>query len=461
MALLTGEAASSALAFVITILLARRLTDEGFGRLAFVQAMMVYFTLFMDMGLATFGAREIARNPQRTNFYVGAIFGLRLILATIVAIPFAVAVYFWPLSMEMRWLCWGSALALFTQALNPEFAFQGSEKMSGIAAWRVLVHAFQLLLIVVLVMDREQLRIVPLLRFAAEALTLAILAAWFFRRGMRPHFAWLPGEWRRFLKESMVMAASLVVIKLYYTFDTFMLGIIDQPEAVGWYNAAYKIILLFIGLASLIQTVFAPHFSRSWNDYKVLDYITQQFGQLLFFIASLISGLLILFKESIIISIFGMSYIKASAALELLAISMFFVFLCTIWMAPLLYIGKQKYYFRVVTTGAIANIFLNLLLIPSFSFRGAAWATILSNAIIFILGLHIYVKHTEMSVSLKKLRLWILSFIFIFFLMPFIITTRFLIVGYVFYFIIYIYLNKNQILMVLKNFEKPNLFFKA
>ena len=103
--LFSGEAVSSILAFVITILLARRLTDEGFGRLAFVQSIMVYLALVMDMGLGTFGAREIARRPESLAEYSSAIFSLRLLLGAAVALPFAVIVAVWPMPAEMRWLC--------------------------------------------------------------------------------------------------------------------------------------------------------------------------------------------------------------------------------------------------------------------------------------------------------------------------------------------------------------------
>ncbi len=389
-ALLSGEAASSALAFVITILLARRLTDEGFGRLAFVQAMMVYFTLFMDMGLSTFGAREIARNPERVNFFSGAIFSLRLILAVVVAIPFAMAVYFWPLSSEMRWLCWGSALGLFTQALNPEFAFQGKEKMSGISAWRVLVHGFQLLLVLALIIDRDQLRIVPLLRFAAEALTLVILAFWMLRRGLRPQIAWLPWHWRQFLKESMVMAASVVVIKLYYTFDTFMLGVLDRPEAVGWYQAAYKICLLFNGVTVLIQVAFAPYFSKFFLEPERMVKVISKYGLILTFLGGVTVIPLLILNKEIITLVYGASFIHAADSLVFLSLSLYGTFIYSIFMSPMLYSGRQKKYLFLLIVSTCINMILNVALIPFLSQIGAAIAVSISSLCLVMLSAYAY-----------------------------------------------------------------------
>jgi O-antigen/teichoic acid export membrane protein len=391
--LFSGEAISSALAFVITILLARRLSDEGFGRLALVQSVMVYLTLFMDMGLGTFGAREIARYPDRLGAYAGSIFSLRLLLSLIVAVPFAAAVAFWPMPAEMRWLCWGSALGLFTQALNPEFAFQGSERMSGIAAWRVLVHAFYLLLIFVLVAGRGQLWAVPFLRFAAEAFTLLLLGTWLFRsRGQVPAFTWQPGIWRGYLRESLVMAASVVVIKLYYTFDTIMLGIMDKPEAVGWYQAAYKVVLLFNGATVLVQVAFAPYFARFWQDPGQMVKVMTRYAIILVYLGSIASLPLILLHEELIGMIYGTGYAGAANILSLLSISLYGVFLYSIFLGPLLYSGRQKKYLLFLSIAAGLNILFNLLLIPAFSLIGAATAVILSSICLLVIVAVDYVR---------------------------------------------------------------------
>ena len=419
--LLSGEVVSSALAFVITILLARRLSDEGFGRLAFVQSIMVYFTLTMDMGLATFGAREIARQPDKLAMYVGNIFSLRLLIALVISVPFAIAVALLPIQMEMRWLCWASTIGLFTQALNPEFAFQGSERMNGIAAWRVLVHTFYLILIFVIIIGRAQLWAVPLLRFAAEAMTILLLGVLLLRNRERlPMFTWQPAIWRGYLRESLVMAASVVVIKLYYTFDTIMLGIMDKPEAVGWYQAAYKVVLLFIGIAGLIQIAFAPLFSRFWRDRMKLEEITLRFGILLLFVSSLIAGILIIFHHCIINITFGLAYAQAGIGLELLAWSMLFVFFDTIFMAPLLYINRQNYYLIIVCVGAAVNILLNLIMIPRYSFIGAAVATIFSNALIFILAVGAFYKAVNQARAIKHILIWIIILLICFILLSFI-----------------------------------------
>jgi len=385
-ALFIGEAVSSGLAFLITILLARRLGDEGFGRLAFVQAMMVYFTLLTDMGLSTFGAREIARMPEKAAEIAGRIFSIRLTFALVLIVLFSAGLWFYPVPAEMKWLCFGSILALLTQALNPEFAFQGTERMSGIAAWRIGVHAFYLLMIFFLVGGRSDLWQVPFYRLAAESIVILLLAwiTWrFLRSGARWRFQ--PAVWKSYLKESAVMAASVVVIKLYYTFDTFMLGIMDRPEAVGWYNAAYKIVFLFNGITVLVQIAFAPQFSRYFMDKEEMQNILEKYGFLLTYLGAISSIPLIIVNKELIGLIYGIKYFGAEEPLLYLSLSLYLVFLFSIFLSPMLYSGKQRKYLKYLFIGAIINISINFILIPFFSLIGAAITIILSNLCLFIM----------------------------------------------------------------------------
>lgn len=395
-ALFTGEAVSSGLAFLITILLARRLGDEGFGRLAFVQAMMVYFTLLTDMGLSTFGAREIARSPEKAAQLSGQIFSIRLFFAICLILLFSAGLWFYPASAEIKWLCFGSILALLTQALNPEFVFQGTERMSGIATWRILVHIFYLVLVFFLISGRSDLWSVPYYRLLAEAATLAVLAliAWrFLRSSVRWHFD--RRIWKSYLKESAVMAASVVVVKLYYTFDTFMLGIMDKPEAVGWYNAAYKVVFLFIGGAGLTQMAFAPVFAKKWRDAAELDSVVKKFALLLCFLGGLATGGIILLHQEIVLFLFGATYVNSGTALVILALSMYGVFVGTVFMAPLLYTGRHKVYLVLVSLGALVNVVLNLVFIPFYSYQGAALATVISNVLIAALSGWVHQRHVN------------------------------------------------------------------
>ena len=57
------------------------LGPEEYGFVEFTLAVMVFFILPVDLGLGSYGAREIARNPERASRLLHEITGLRLVLA--------------------------------------------------------------------------------------------------------------------------------------------------------------------------------------------------------------------------------------------------------------------------------------------------------------------------------------------------------------------------------------------
>ena len=275
--LFTGQTLAGVLAMVVTVWLARHLGDEGFGYWAFVQSIIIYLIIVVDLGLTAFGTREIAKNPHKANTFVVNILGIRLFIALILFVIFVSIVLFLDISLELKLLLAGSAIWLFPQALNPEFVFQGLERMRGTAAWRAGIQLLFLVPVVFFIHQRADLWKVPYFRAFSGVVTAIIL--WIYLRKILPHLSISQiklKEWLSYLRESSAMAASLVVMKLYYTFDTFMLGILDQPSVVGWYNAAYKIVLFLIGIAGLLQTSFAPSFAREHNRLENLDKIVEK-----------------------------------------------------------------------------------------------------------------------------------------------------------------------------------------
>jgi len=79
----------------------------------------------------------------------------------------------------------------------------------------------------------------------------------------------------------------------------------------------------------------------------------------------------------------------------------------------LLFIGRQKDYLAIVMSGAILNIILNLLLIPKYSYNGAAVATIVSNFGMMLLSMRQYYSITVQFHTISYVSKWIIVFLLI------------------------------------------------
>lgn len=400
--LFLGEAVSGVLGFATAILLARRLTDEGFGQLAFAQSIIAYFAILIDLGLAVFGAREIARKPEEAQKISANILAIRMTIAVALVILFNVTMALLPQPTEIKLLLLAGSLTLLTQAMNPEFLFQGLERMGGIALWRILIHVLYLLPIVFFVHSRSQLAWTLFFRFAAECLAVLISFMLIRRLLTGAWRRWLdPSLWKSYIKESVVIALAVLVVRIYYSFDTFMLGILDKPEAVGWYSAALKITQLLIAAASIIQVSFAPLIARQATDPERLDLTVTRFGVLLTIVGALACGTMVLLHEFIVNTLYGSIYHKAGAPLMVLSISTLVNYMATTFTAALIFGGRQKEYLKIVIVAVMTNMLLNVALIPKFSYMGAAWANLSFSAVLLGLSIPAY---CQLGRSLKVLR---------------------------------------------------------
>ena len=79
--LLAGEFAAKLFTFASFSYLARTLGPRDYGFIEFTLAVMVFFSLPVDLGLGSYGAREIARNPDKGARLLREITGLRMVLS--------------------------------------------------------------------------------------------------------------------------------------------------------------------------------------------------------------------------------------------------------------------------------------------------------------------------------------------------------------------------------------------
>jgi O-antigen/teichoic acid export membrane protein len=214
-------------------------------------------------------------------------------------------------------------------------------------------------------------------KLAAAMIGATILLFFVNKRYGRIKLSYDPVFWRQILKQSIPMGVSLILIQIYYTFDTVMLGFMKGEAMVGWYNAAYKIVLLFIGFATLFGTVIFPVLSRYYKESlsQLRDLLFQSSRLTLFFALPIAVGGMVL-SSQIIQLVYGLSYQPSVLPLKILIWSVFTVYFNCSFAFCLLACDKQKEYMYSVLAGAIVNLILNFLLIPKYDMLGASIATI-------------------------------------------------------------------------------------
>lgn len=381
--LTAGNVLSGLLNFLAVIYIARTLGAANFGLLQFALAFLSYLALLVDSGLSMLGMREIARARHQAGGISLNLFLLRFLIALAVYLCAAAVLFALPLPGALRWLFLTVFLLLFNRALNADWAFQGLERMEFISLAKFAAAAGSLLFIFLLVRSPHDLARVPLVQAACGMAASTAVVAFLFRHLVRLDLKELTvSRWPKYLVTALPLGASLIMIQIYNNLDTIMLGFLSCREVVGYYNAAYQVFYVFVGLFYIWLSVAMPVMNRRINeDRPGAERFLAKYARL----TALAFVPLIVFTfvaaGPLVRLVFGEAYAPASAALAILIWNLFSVVFGSIYGALILVpAGRFNQYFYAVLAGAVVNVVLNFMLIPPFSLYGAAFATLLAEA---------------------------------------------------------------------------------
>jgi O-antigen/teichoic acid export membrane protein len=186
------------------------------------------------------------------------------------------------------------------------------------------------------------------------------------------------------LLEGFFFSISLSSQTVYNDIDKTMLARLSTLGATGIYAAAYRLIdVAFVPVTSLSAAAYAKFFQRGVGGISS----TLQFAQKL----SLIGGLYgiaacvgLLICAPVVPLILGEEYAGAVEALR--------------WLSPILFLRALQFFAADALTGAgfqgirsgvqigaaLFNVLINLWMIPQFSWRGAAWTSLMTDGLLMV-----------------------------------------------------------------------------
>ena len=396
----TANIITRLISFVTVTYLARVLNAGGFGKISFARAIIAYFALIANLGLPTFGIREIARDKKHIKKYVNNILTLRLILATISFGLLFIFLLFIHESMDYKTLIAFFGLSMFPTSLSLAWVFQGVEKMEYIGIANIFQSVTYAGLVILFVNSPSRILSVPLFAFATSFIMITILGYSFIK-----HYGWFSFSfnltiWKEFLKKALPMGFSFIMILIYYNLDTVMLGFMKSSKVVGWYNAAYKIIFFILPFGTMfIQTIF-PLMSKYYKQSREkLSILVNTSAKLLISIAIPLGIGGTILAKPIINLIYGSQYLNGTIAFQILIWNVVVIFVSMNFGNSLMACSGEKKYAIGVTIGAATNIILNFLLIPSFSLMGAAIATLTTEIVVLIYMAYYFSKISRIYIE--------------------------------------------------------------
>ncbi len=188
------------------------------------------------------------------------------------------------------------------------------------------------------------------------------------------------GEFRKVFHYSWPLLFFGLMASVMHWTDSFVIGVFENAQSVGIYNAAVPIAVL-LGMASqLFLELFFPLINREHgkNNSEVIKQLSQQVGKWVFMINLPLFVLIFLFPGAFINILFGTEYLSGEMALRFLAVGYLFSSVFNISGSLLKMLGKSKLILADISVSVILNIVLNVILVPMYGITGAAVATMTS-----------------------------------------------------------------------------------
>lgn len=198
---------------------------------------------------------------------------------------------------------------------------------------------------------------------------------------------------REMLLFSLPVLVTAAMSMLLADIDTLMLGYFKTPTDVGIYNVVYPLSeVLLVGL-SAFSFLFMPVLSElhANNNLSQMRRVYQVVTKWIFLMTLPLFFVLLLFPSTVISLTFGSNYAAGGLALAILSVSFFIHVFAGPNGNTLTSIGQTRTIMWDNLLIAVQNILLNLLLIPRYSFLGAAIATAVSYASLnFLYSFQVY-----------------------------------------------------------------------
>jgi len=204
-------------------------------------------------------------------------------------------------------------------------------------------------------------------------------------------------------KKSRVFALSAIFVTVYWKADIIMLSEIKDSIAVGIYDGAYRFFsIITVAIGSLVISLLPVISEKIKNDIGEFAIMCKKMVK--YFLCLALPGaasLIILSK--FIINLLSKNLRDSVGVLHILALTVISYGVAEIIAHIFIASGNKKTDTMVNGIGMVANIILNLFLIPRYSYMGAAAATFIS--INLYLGLQLFFIKRKLDVFDKIVNL--------------------------------------------------------
>lgn len=389
------------LPLVTTPYVSRILGAEGIGTYSYTYSIAQYFLLFGLLGVENYGNRSIAKvreNVETRNRVFSEIYSLQVLISAISVAAYLIYVI---LFAENSFWAFLQMFYVLSAVFDINWLFFGMEDFKLTVTKKIMIKVVNLICIFAFVKTADDLWKYILVLSAGHF--LAQSSMWLFAKRYIKFTFCRPKKTH--FKEFLILFIPIIATSVYRMMDKVMLGSMSSMQQVGYYESAEKLITVCLCVISAFGSVMMPRMSNMLGKGKLEECkdLFVRSMEIAIFIGCAIAFGISSIADDFIPIFYGTGYEASILLTSMLAVTVLFItWACIIRTLYLIPAERNKIYIHSVILGALVNVVINGLLIPSYAAVGAAVGTIVAEITVAVYQTILVKKDLEIASCLRK-----------------------------------------------------------
>ena len=358
----------------------RVIEADGIGQINFFQSIISYISLFTCLGIPMYAIREIARDRSdvvqmnRTAMEILLLHSMLTLVGYAIVAILCLTVPQIQVNIPLFLIL---SLTIFFTAIGCEWFYRGIEDFKYITIRGLIIKTVSVVLLFIFVKSKTDL-----LYYGCYTV-FGVLGGNifnFFRLRKyihRENIIFSELHIKRHVKPVLKVFSFSVVTSIYLQLNTVLLGFLKNALAVGYFAAATKVMQMLLTMSACLGSVMMPRASHLIAENKEDEFnrLIQKSYDFTLAIALPMTIGLIFCAPSLITALCGVKFEHSILPSQIIAPIILMVAISNVFGIQVLFPkGKINIVTLCCGIGAVADLILNLCLIPFFSYIGTSIA---------------------------------------------------------------------------------------
>ena len=371
--------------FFVGVWVIRYLGPQQFGIFSYILAFVSIFSSIARLGLDSILVRDLVNEPNKRNDYLGTAFWLRFVSSVFMILAIFISSLIMSNDKLTNLYLLIVASGLIFQSFDViDSYFQSKVQYKFISLCKITQLFISSLIKIYFVITKADL-IYFVITYLIDQLTITI-AMYFAYKSQNIgefffHFNLKKAQ--KLLSDSWPLILSSIAITIYMRIDQVMIKQLLGNHSLGMYSAAMKVSEVLFIIPVIVANSVTPSIIASRKDNYALYIKKIEILCKSMIIFSLLLAIVITFSSEFLINfLFGQQYYQAAQILVIQSWSC--ILICMGIVSNIYLIGEnwtKKSFYRT-SLGAVFNVLLNIILIPTYGVIGAVFATLISQFIV-------------------------------------------------------------------------------